>query len=204
MISGLSISGVCEVVSTFLCGVGSEQLADGCDEGFERACRRRAHQVFQLGEDLFDRVQIGRVFGKEEQLGAGRPDRPANGFSFVAAKVIHDYEVARRERGDQHLLDIGFEAFAIDRTVKHPRRLDTIMPKGGHKGQGFPVAVRNFGHEPRPSRRPSPERRHVGLGPRFIDEDQALWLDPLLTLCPSGTPACDVGAIAFAGDDGFF
>jgi hypothetical protein len=40
---------------------------------------------------------------------------------------------------------------------------DAIMPKGGHKGQGFPMAVRNFGHEPCAGRRPSPERRHVRL-----------------------------------------
>ncbi len=31
-------------------------------------------QVFELGEDLFDRVQVGRVFGQEEELGAGRAD----------------------------------------------------------------------------------------------------------------------------------
>ena len=41
--------------------------------------------------------------------------------------------------------DIGFEAFTIVRTVEHKGRLDAIMSKGGHKGHGFPVAVRNFG-----------------------------------------------------------
>src|ERR1700719_4718666 len=80
MLSGSSIACVCEVVVAFLGGVGSEKLADGGDEGFERARRRLAQQMLQFGEDLFDRVQIGRIFGKKEQLGAGRSDRPANGF----------------------------------------------------------------------------------------------------------------------------
>jgi len=160
--------------------------------------------VFQFCEDLFDRIEIGRVFGKEEQFGARCSDRPPNGFPLVTSKIIQDHQVARRECWHQHLLDIGFETFAIDRTVEHKGRLDAIMPKGRHKGQGFPVAVRNFGYEPCPARRPSPERRHVGFCPRLIDEDQALRLDLLLPLGPSGAPPCDVGAIAFAGDDGFF
>jgi hypothetical protein len=66
----------------------------------------------------------------------------------VAAKIIHHHEVASSKRWHKYLLDISFEAFAIDRTVEHKRRLDAIMPKGGHKGQGFSMAVWNFGHEP--------------------------------------------------------
>ena len=204
MISGSSISCVCEVVGTFLRGVGSEQLTDGGDKGFERARRRFAQEVLQLGEDLFDRVQIGRIFGKKEQLGARCSDRPANGFSLVAAKIVHHHEVTSSKRGHKHLLDISFEAFAVDRTLEHKRRLDAIMPKGGHEGQGFPMAVRNFGHEPCAARRPSLERRHGRLRPGLIDEDQALRLDPALMLNPLGAPPCDVGAIPFAGDDGFF
>src|SRR4029077_1878887 len=80
-------------------------------------------------------------------------DRPPNGFLLVTSKIIQDHQVARRECWHQHLLDIGFETFAIDRTVGHKGRLDAIMPKGRHKGQGFPVAVRNFGYEPCPARR---------------------------------------------------
>ena len=56
MISGLSISCMGEIVGTFLRGVGSEQLGDGGDDGFDGACRGFAQEVLQLGEDLFDRV----------------------------------------------------------------------------------------------------------------------------------------------------
>ena len=204
MISGMCIAGISEVVGAFVGCVGSEQLADGGDEAFERSRRRFAQQVLQLGEDLFDRIQVGRVFGQEEQFSARRSDRPPNGLSFVAAQIIHHDDVSRQQRGRQHGLDIGFEALAVDRAVKNPRRFDAIKPKGGHEGHGFPMAMRNFGDKPLSSRRPSPQRRHIGLGPRLIDEDQALRRDPALTLNPAGAPLRHVETIALAGDDGFF
>ncbi len=129
------------------------------------ALRKRC---FSLAKTCSIGFRSGEYLGKEEQFGARCSDRPANGFPLVAAKIIHHHEVASSKRGHKHLLDISFEAFAIDRTVEHKRRLDAIMPKGGHKGQGFPMAVRNFGHEPCAARRPSPERRHVRLRPRLI------------------------------------
>jgi len=45
MLSALCIAGVFEVVGAFLGCVGSEQLADGDDEVFERSRRRFAQQV---------------------------------------------------------------------------------------------------------------------------------------------------------------
>jgi hypothetical protein len=63
------------------------------------------------------------------------------------------------------------------------------VTQGRQKRHGFPVAMRNFGHEPRTSRCPSRERCHVGLGPGLIDEDQALSFDPALILCPLGPPS---------------
>ena len=58
--------------------------------------------------------------------------------------------------------------------------------------------------EPAAARRPAAQRRHVGLGPGLVDEDQALRLDPVLILDPLRAPPRDVGTIVFAGDHGFF
>jgi hypothetical protein len=71
MFSGLSISCVFEVVCALFRGVGAEQLADGGEDGLEGSRRRFAQEMLELGEDLLDRVQIGRVFGEKDQL---RPD----------------------------------------------------------------------------------------------------------------------------------
>ena len=157
-----------------------------------------------LCEDLLDGVQIGRVFGQEEQPRAGRPDRSPNGFSFVAAEIVHHHEITNFERGRQHLLDIDREALAIDRTVEDPWGIDAVMAQCRHEGHRLPMAVRNLGFEPLAPRRPTPERRHVGLGPGLVDEDQALRVDPGLIFFPLLTPARDVRAILLAGEHGFF
>ena len=50
--------------------------------------RRLAQQVFELGEDLLDRVQVRRVFGLDEQLDVSDANELADGF--VTAKIVHD------------------------------------------------------------------------------------------------------------------
>jgi hypothetical protein len=204
MFSGLSVSCIGEVVGAFLGGVGSEELADGGDQGFEGSRSGFAEQVLELGEDLFDWVQVGRVFGQEEEFGPRRSNSLANGFAFVAGEIVHDHQIARLERWDQRLLDISLEGFGVDRTIEHPGRLDAILAKGGEEGHGFPMAMGYFGHQPFSARRPSPERLHVGFRPGLIDEHQALGINSVLSICPLKASARDVGAVAFAGLDSFF
>jgi hypothetical protein len=127
-----------------------------------------------------------------------------NGLAFVAAQIVHHHQLVRPERGNEHFLDVGAEAFAVDRTVDEPRRLDAVVAKRGDEGHGFPMAVGNFGDEPLAAPRPASQRLHVGLRPRLVDEHQTLGVDPALTLCPLGAPPQDVRPIALAGDDGFF
>ena len=49
MFSGLTISGVFEVVGALFGGVGAEQLADGGDDRLEGSRRRLAQQMLELG-----------------------------------------------------------------------------------------------------------------------------------------------------------
>src|ERR1700756_3135116 len=77
------------------------------------------------------------------------------------------------------------------------------MAQRRHKGHCLPVAVRNLGFEPLAARRPTPQRRHIGLGPGLIDEDQALGRDPGLIFFPLLAPAGDVRAVLLAGKHGF-
>jgi hypothetical protein len=41
--------------------------------------------MLELGEDLLDRIEVGRVFRQEQQLGAGRADELATGASAALA-----------------------------------------------------------------------------------------------------------------------
>jgi len=198
------IAGVDEVVGAFPGGVGSEELADGGDDGFDGSGSGFAEQVLKLGEDLFDRVQVGRVLGQKEEFGSGATDGAANGFALVAAEIVHDHQIAWPERRDQHLLDISGEGLGVDRTVEHPGRLDAVMAERRDEGHGFPVAMGNLGDQPLPARRPSPQRLHIGFRPGLIDEDETLGINLVLTACPLDASTRHVGTVAFAGHDTFF
>ena len=100
-----------------------------------------------------------------------------NGLAFVAAQIVHHHQLVRPERGNEHFLDVGAEAFAVDRTVDEPRRLDAVVAKRGDEGHGFPMAVGNFGDEPLAAPRPASQRLHVGLRLRLVDEHQTLGID---------------------------
>src|SRR5262249_33116481 len=156
------------------------------------------------GKDLLDWVQVRRVFGQEEKPGARCSNELAHGFALVAAEIVHDNDIPRLQGGDEDLLDVNSEGLAVDRTVENPWGVNATGAQGSQKGRRLPAAVRDFGSEPRAAGRPSPQRRHVRLGPGLVDEDQTLRLDPALILFPLPSLACDVGTIAFAGDESFF
>jgi len=163
-----------------------------------------AEQVLELGKDLFDRVQIGRVFWQEEQFGADRTDELANCFAPVAAEVIQDDDIAGSKDGQQNLLDIGAKAHAIDRPLDEPWRIDPVMAQGRQEGHGLPAAVGNLGVKSASARRPSPQGRRIGPGPGLVDEDQSFSFDPTLILCPLDAPPRHVGTIALASRHAFF
>ena len=116
---------------------------------------------------------------------AGASDGSADGLALVAAQIVHDHDVAGRERWHEELLDIGGEAFAVDRTIDHQWSIDPIMPQGCKEGQGAPMAVRDFGDQPVTSLRPAAQACHVGLGPCFVDEHEPAWIKPALMCFPT-------------------
>ncbi len=163
-----------------------------------------AQQRFQLGEHLLDRIQIGTVRRQEEQLCAGRADRPPNGDALVAAEIVDDDDVTRLQGRNEELLDIGKEAAAVDRAVDHARCVDPIDAQRSKEGQGLPMTVRHFGDQPLTARRAPIGARHVGLGPGLIDEDEASGVQAALQALPSCPSSCHVRAILFAGVKALF
>ena len=160
--------------------------------------------MFELCEDLFDRVEIGAIGRQEDQMGAGGSDRGAHRLTLVASEVVHHNDIAFGQCRDQYLLDIDQEAFGVDRAIKHPRRCDPIVAQRSQERHGLPVAERDFGPQPLAFGRPSTQRRHVGLGPRLVDEHQSGGINLVLVGLPSRPLAGDVGPILLAGQHGFF
>lgn len=122
----------------------------------------------------------------------------------MTAEIVEDHDVAGLQSWRQKLLDIGKESDGIYRAVEDGRCVDPIVAKCGEEGQRFPMAVRHFGSEPLPLRAPTVSARHVGLGPGFINKDQALRFQFPLVGLPTLAFACDVRPILFTGQNAFF
>lgn len=163
-----------------------------------------AHEVFELGEDLLDGVQVGAVGRQEQQSCANAADCGADGRPFVAAQIVHDDDVARRECGHEELLDILKEAGRVDRLVENARGIDPVAAQGCKKRHRFPMAVRHLGVEPLSLGCPATQGCHVGLGPRLVDEDEPPGIKPPLELLPLPTPPGDLRPQLLGGQDAFF
>lgn len=181
-----------------------EGLANCIANGFDGSLCRFSQPVLELGEELFDWVEIWRVFGQKEELRTGFANGAPNSLAFVRAEIVHHNDVARLEGGHENLLDIEEEPLAVDRPVDEPRRFDAIMAQRSQEGHGLPVAMRHFGLDPLSDRRPAHERSHVGLGPGLVDEHQAGRIDPVLIQNPLRPSARNIGTILLAGDQRLF
>ena len=77
-------------------------MADACRGALDGSFGCFSRQMFELGEDLFDWVEIGAIGRQEEQPCAGSPDRGTNGSAVVA---IQDDDVAWPKRRDENFFE---------------------------------------------------------------------------------------------------
>ena len=63
---GRSVAGLDEVVAALARGDGVEDVADGVADGVPGSGGGLAEPVLELGKELLDRVQVGRVFGRKK------------------------------------------------------------------------------------------------------------------------------------------
>ncbi len=105
---------------------------------------------------------------------------------------------------DQALLNPSQKAAAVDGTIQDARCTNAIGPQTGDKGQGLPVAMRDFGDQPIATGAPTADGRHVRLGPGLIDKDQARRINLALVTLPELPLASYVWTVLFAGVQAFF
>ena len=82
-----------------------DKCADSFPGGFLGSCCGISHEVLQLGKDLLYGVDVGAIWRQEQDFCASRPDRSADGRSFVTAEIIEDDDVAWRQCRDHRFLD---------------------------------------------------------------------------------------------------
>lgn len=193
-----------DVVGAFFGCEAIEQGADASPCVFDGSLSGLSEQCFQLGKDLLDGIEIGAVGRQEEKPCADGADGSTHGMAFVAAEIVHNDDVTRLERRHEELLDIGFEAFTVDRSIKHARCIDPVVPQGCEEGERSPMAVRSLSAQALSSQSPAMGADHVSLGPGFIDKDEAGWINLCLMPFPACPSARDVGPVLLGWQQRFF
>ena len=160
--------------------------------------------MFELGKDLFDRIEIGTVGREEQQARTSGPDCRPNGRSLVAREIVHDDDVARPQRRAELLLDPCGEAGGIDRLIEDEGRIDPVAAQRGDEGHRLPVTIGHLGVEPLTDRCPAAQGSHVGLGPGLVHKDEAAEIRPGLELLPLLAPPGDLGPQLLGGQNAFF
>ena len=193
-----------EVTTAF---VGLEAVKEGPDPAPRRldaAFGRVAEQSFELSEDLFNRVEIGRIRRQEAQRGPGSLKGPPHSQALVAAEIVQDDDVAGSQGGEETLFHIGEEAGAVDRAIEDTGGNNAVAPEGGHESQGLPMAIRPRGDQPLATWAAAVAPGHIGLGPRLINEHEAAGIKPALSTLPTGAPPRDIGPLLLGGRQTFF
>ena len=76
--------------------------------------------AFELGEELFDWIEIRAVRRQEEQVSAGLADGASRRLTFMATEIVEDHDVAVGEGRDEDLVHIKGEEFAIHGSIDDP------------------------------------------------------------------------------------
>jgi hypothetical protein len=150
-----SIAGISKIVSAFGWREGIKDLANRSPSVGDGSRLGLPHEVFELGEELFNRIEIWTIGRQEEEVCAGLSDGVTNSFSFVAAKIVEDHDVTATERRDEDLLHIEGEELTIDWSIDDPGGIDAIDPKRSDEGEGFPMTVGDASLEALTARAPA-------------------------------------------------
>jgi hypothetical protein len=99
-----------------------EEFADCRPKALDSSFGGFSQQRLELGEGVLDGIEVGTVGRKVWQPRAGRFDGGANAGPLVTGEIVHDDDVAGRQRGNQNLIDISLKPSTVDGAVEHHGR----------------------------------------------------------------------------------
>ena len=176
-----------------------DHCADGVPQSLDGSFRGLAQQRLQFGEGLFDGIEVGTVGRQVEQRGTDCFDSAAHARQLVAAKIVHDDDVAGLQNWREDLVHIGLKRLAIDRTIKDERRDHAAQPQTRNKCRGFPMSMGDAGPQALAFGSAAACAGHIGRAPGFVDEDEAGRIEIELAFKPCLAPLQDIGTAVFAG-----
>ena len=164
-----------------------DELADVAPCVLDGSLLGLTHPVFDFGKGLFDWIEVRGVWRQIPESGAGLAYGEPDGFGFVAAEIVHDDDITRDKGRRELLFDVGAEAFAVDRAIEYAWRSETVAAQRAEERQRAPVTERSEAAQALALGAPASQRRHVGLDPRLVDEDEAMRIEATLPRPPAST-----------------
>lgn len=171
---------------------------------FDGSALSHSHPMLDLGEGLFDGIEVGGVGGQIPKLCAFGPYGSADLNGFVAAQIVHHHDISRADGSEQLLVDPCPEACSVDRAVEDAGGHDPVAAQGGHEGQGAPMAVRGIAAHPLALGAPATDWGHVGLDPCLVDKYQASGIEVRLDGLPALASPGDGGTTLLKREQDFF
>ena len=126
----------------------------------------------QLGEGLLDRVHVGAVGRQIAQFGAGGLDEFFDSRPFMGGQIVHDDDIARRERWDETCFHPFLEESGVDRPIEDLLRFKPAQAQAGDKRDRLVMAVRNGGAQPSSPPATSAFAREIGGGAGLVNENE--------------------------------
>jgi len=158
----------------------------------------------ELGEGIFDRIEVGTVRRQIAKFGATGLDSLPDADDLVGGQIVHDDDVAWAQGRRQHLLDPGEEALSVHRTVQKHRCNKARELEAADKSDGFPMTVRNRCTAALALWRPATKACHLRRKSALIDKDQVFGVKIVLALCPILARCLYISTFLLAGMGSLF
>lgn len=163
-----------------------------------------AQERFDFAPHFLDGVEIGRVGGQEPGLASGLFNQLEYPLLLVAGEVVHHNDVARLERWKENAFDVDSKDVSVRGGLDgHARCCPVQSDRADHRRRA-PVPGGGAVVNPQSLRRPAPQACHVGLGCRFIQENQVAGVALAELALPGVSGGGDFRAALLAGAERLF
>lgn len=170
----------------------------------EGARSRGPQERFEFREGHLDGIEIGTVGRQKADLRASGFDRRAHLGLLVDGEIVEHDNVARSERRDQHLLDVGEKAGVVDRPIEYGRRREPVRPQRGDDRVRLPMPARRVIAQPHAAEAAPVSAQQIGRDPTLIEKDVLPGIVQRQPVAPAPPLSGDVGSPLFVGVYRFF
>ena len=174
---------------------------DGHLQGCLRARPGLAQERLELGEGMFDGIEVRTVGGQKHQAAARRCDAGAHRLVPVRGQVVQDHGLAGPQHRAEHLVQIAKQLGRVGAALQGA---GGDQPRGAHRCQDrsvAPAVARDFSVAACSLGRVAVARAQGAVGSALVQEDQARWLQRQGRL---PAPGSALQRVLLAGGEGLF